>query len=760
MLAVSIQLPSPTPPEPLFPMRTLARWCFRHRWIVLLGWIVALVGLNAIHGAAGSDYKDEFKLSGTDSFDALNLLQKSAPKASGDQEQLVVAVKDGKITDPQTKARVETALNAVAKMPHVASVASPFDAGNEAQVSKDARIAFATVTLDDDVVGVPVKATKDIVDKVQSFSKDGLQVEIGGQAIEQERQQESGIGGTLFGFLAALIILLVVFGSFLAAILPLLTAAFALGVGIAAIGLLSHVLTMASFSSQLSLLIGLGVGIDYALFIVTRYRQEIMRGATPEDAAVNSLDTSGRAVLFAGITVCIALLGMFALGVSFLYGVATAASIVVAFTVLAALTLLPAFLALFGKRVLTGKQRRAVAAGELAVTDESPAWARWADILNKRPVVLAVSAAVVMLLLAAPALTMRLGSSDAGNDPSDSTTFKAYDLLAKGFGPGFNGPLQLVAEIKDDTGKAAFTRVVDAVRKTDGVVAASKPVIVGDNIALAQVYPQHSPQDEATSDLVKHLRDDVVPPAEQGQVNALVGGSTAIGIDFSKVLGDKLPLFIGVVVLLSFLLLMAVFRSLVIPAMAAVMNLLSVVAAFGVVVAVFQHGWGAELIGVDRTGPIEAFLPVMVFAILFGLSMDYEVFLVSRIYEEWHKRGDNREAIKHGLAATGRTITAAAAIMVLVFGAFILGGERVIKLFGIGLAGAVFLDALIVRSVLVPGLMLTVGKANWWLPSWLDRIVPRLNVEGQASSASEPALPEAVGAGGSDSTGRPATEGA
>jgi RND superfamily putative drug exporter len=741
-------------------MRTLARWCFRHRWIVLLGWIVALVGLNAIHGAAGSDYKDEFKLSGTDSFDALNLLQKSAPKASGDQEQLVVAVKDGKITDPQTKARVGTALNAVAKMPHVASVASPFDAGNEAQVSKDARIAFATVTLDDDVVGVPVKATKDIVDKVQSFSKDGLQVEIGGQAIEQERQQESGIGGTLFGFLAALIILLVVFGSFLAAILPLLTAAFALGVGIAAIGLLSHVLTMASFSSQLSLLIGLGVGIDYALFIVTRYRQEIMRGATPEDAAVNSLDTSGRAVLFAGITVCIALLGMFALGVSFLYGVATAASIVVAFTVLAALTLLPAFLALFGKRVLTGKQRRAVAAGELAVTDESPAWARWADILNKRPVVLAVSAAVVMLLLAAPALTMRLGSSDAGNDPSDSTTFKAYDLLAKGFGPGFNGPLQLVAEIKDDTGKAAFTRVVDAVRKTDGVVAASKPVIVGDNIALAQVYPQHSPQDEATSDLVKHLRDDVVPPAEQGQVNALVGGSTAIGIDFSKVLGDKLPLFIGVVVLLSFLLLMAVFRSLVIPAMAAVMNLLSVVAAFGVVVAVFQHGWGAELIGVDRTGPIEAFLPVMVFAILFGLSMDYEVFLVSRIYEEWHKRGDNREAIKHGLAATGRTITAAAAIMVLVFGAFILGGERVIKLFGIGLAGAVFLDALIVRSVLVPGLMLTVGKANWWLPSWLDRIVPRLNVEGQASSASEPALPEAVGAGGSDSTGRPATEGA
>ncbi len=752
MLAVSIVLPSPTSPEPLSPMRKLARWCFRHRWIVLVGWIIALVGLSAIHGAAGSGYKDEFKLSGTDSFDALNLLQKSAPKASGDQEQLVVAVKDGKITDTQAKTRVETVLDAVGKMPHVASVASPFDAGNEAQVSKDGRIAFATVTLDDDVAGVPIPAVKDIVEKVQSFNKDGLQVEIGGQAIEQERQQESGMGGTAIGFLAALAVLLVVFGSFLAAILPLLTAAFALGVGIAVIGLLSHALTMASFSSQLSALIGLGVGVDYALFIVTRYRQEIMRGATPEDAAVNALDTSGRAVLFAGITVCIALLGMFALGVSFLYGVATAASIVVAFTVVAALTLLPALLALFGKRVLTGKQRRQLAAGELTISDESPAWARWADVLQKRPVVLALSATVLMLLLAGPALSMRLGTSDAGNDPVDSTTFKAYDLLAKGFGPGFNGPLQLVAEIEDDTAKAAFTRVVDAVRNTDGVVAASKPVIVGDNIALAQVYPQHSPQDEATTDLVKHLRNNVVGPAEQGQVNALVGGSNAIGIDFSKVLGDKLPLFIGIVVLLSFLLLMAVFRSLVIPAMAAFMNLLSVVAAFGLVVAVFQLGWGAELIGVDRTGPIEAFLPVMVFAILFGLSMDYEVFLVSRIYEEWHKRGDNREAIKHGLAATGRTITAAAAIMVLVFGAFILGGERVIKLFGVGLAGAVFLDALIVRSILVPGLMLTVGKANWWLPSWLDRIVPRLNVEGQAPSTT-PATPPASG-----TAGQPVTE--
>jgi RND superfamily putative drug exporter len=721
-------------------MRSLARWCFRRRWIVLAAWAVALVGLNALHSAAGSDYKDQFKLSGTDSFDAVHLLERSAPKASGDQEQIVFAVKDGKVTDPQVRQRVERMLGEVGKLPHVATVGSPYAKGGAVQVAKSGKIAYANVTLDDDVIGVPVEATKKMVSTAQKAGDDQLQVELGGQAIEQSRQQ--GAGGTAIGFLAAFLVLFLVFGSFLAAILPLLTAAFALGVGIAVIGLLSHVITMASFSSELSLLIGLGVGVDYALFIVTRYRQEIMRGASPEDAAVASLDTSGRAVLFAGITVCIALLGMFALGVSFLYGVATAASIVVAFTVLAALTLLPALLRVFGRRVLTGKQRRALDAGELTTTDESPAWARWSGVLQKRPVLMGAAATVAILVLATPFLSMRLGSSDAGSDPSGSTTRKAYDLLARGFGPGFNGPLQLVAEVNGPDGQAAFKRVVDAVGKADGVVATTQPVVVGKDIALAQVFPDHSPQDRQTTDLVHHLRDAVVPAAERGQIHVLVGGSTAIGIDFSKVLADKLPLFIGVVVLLSFILLMAVFRSLVIPLMAAVMNLLSVAAAFGVVVAVFQFGWGAELIGVDRTGPIEAFLPVMVFAILFGLSMDYEVFLVSRIYEEWHKRGNNREAITHGLAATGRTITAAAAIMVLVFAAFILGGERVIKLFGVGLAGAVFLDALIVRSALIPALMLLVGEKNWWLPSWLDRILPRLNVEG--AGATEKPTPEPV----------------
>ncbi|QEC47366.1 MMPL family transporter [Baekduia soli] len=722
-------------------MRSLARWCYTHRRIVLLGWIGAVVALSAVHGAAGSDYRDTFKLPGTDSADALNLLKSSAPKASGDTERIVVAVRSGSVTDAAVRAKVEAMLARVAKLPHVATVTSPYGAGAGAQISRSGRIAYATVTMDGDPVSVPVSAGKRLITTAQDAAGGGLQVELGGQVIQQARQQ--GVGGTFIGFVAALVVLLLVFGSLLAAILPLLATGLSLAAGIAVIGLLSHILQMASFSSELSLLIGLGVGVDYALFIVTRFRQALMRGKTPEEAVVQAIDTSGRAVLFAGITVCIALLGMFALGVSFLYGVAVAASIVVACTVIAALTLLPALLGFFGPKVLTRRQRRSLAAGSYTTTDESPAWARWAGRLQRRPLPAAIVAAVAMLVLAAPFLSLRTGSSDQGSDPAGSTTRKAYDLLAEGFGPGFNGPLQLVARVNTAADKARFDKVLAAVGRTDGVVATGRSAVVGGTgdrgVALAQVFPKGSPQDKSTSDLVRRLRRDVVPAAAgTGGVHVLVGGQTAIFIDFSKVLTGKLPLFIGIVVLLSFLLLMVVFRSLVIPAMAAVMNLLSIGASFGIVVAIFQWGWGAELIGISREGPIEAFLPVMVFAILFGLSMDYEVFLVSRIYEEWHRRGDNREAVKHGLAATGRTITAAAAIMVLVFAAFVLGGERVIKLFGIGLASAVLFDALVVRSVLVPGMMLAIGEANWWLPSWLERILPRLNVEGAVDDDAPP----------------------
>jgi RND superfamily putative drug exporter len=715
-------------------MRRLARWCVDHRRLVAAGWVIGLIALTGIESSVGSAYNDSFNLSGTPSFDAQHLLQASAPSAAGDSEQVVIAAKGGTVRSPAVRVPVEAMLARLVKLPDVASVVSPYAATGAAQISADGKVAFAKLNLTKESIKILVPEAKSLVAAIRSANGPAVEVEVAGQVAQQSNPMAAS--GTLFGGIAALIILFVVFGSALAAAMPLVTTGIALGVGTAVIGLLSHAINMASFSSQLSLLIGLGVGVDYALFIVTRMRQGIQRGRSVPDAIVDSLDTSGRAVMFAGITVCIALLGMFALGVSFLYGVAIAASITVAFTVLAALTLLPALLGFVKVRVLPRRQRKAHAQGGVDVPNPGGFWVRWSGVINKQPIVVAALAALVMLAIAIPFLSMRIGSSDSGSDPSNTTTRKAYDLLAKGFGPGYNGPLLLIAKVNGAAQKADFERIRASVATTPDVVSTTPTTFIasktGDGfVAIASVYPKGSPQDVSTTNLLHQLRNHTVPAATGSSgVNVLIGGQTAIFEDFNHVLSAKLPLFIGVVVLLSFLLLTAVFRSLVIPAMAAVMNLLSAVAAFGVITAVFQDGFAAGIFGVDKTGPIIAFVPVLMFAILFGLSMDYEVFLVTRIYEEWHRTGDNRLAIQRGLAATGRTITAAALIMILVFGAFILGGERIIELFGLGLASAVALDALIVRSALVPALMTLTGNLNWQLPKFLDRILPRLNVEG------------------------------
>jgi putative drug exporter of the RND superfamily len=735
-------------------VRKLATWCFRHRGITVAGWVVGLVALTAIHSAAGSAYSNNFDLPHTQSFDAIRLLERDAPKASGETDQIVIAVKQGKVTDPAVQAQADALFGRVARLPHVSTVASPYRAGGARQISPSGQIAFANVTFDSasNKNQIAMSAAKTFVSTITSASGHGVQFEVEGNIAESGNQNNSA-SGLIYGILAAAVVLFIVFGSLTATLLPLVTAGLSLGTAINVIGLLSHVFTMADFSSELALLIGLGVGVDYALFIVTRYRQGLMRGLDREQAVVDSLDTSGRAVLFAGMIVCIAMLGMFALGVSFLYGVAVAAAIAVAFTVLAALTLLPALLAFTGRLVPSRRNRRALREGRRSVTDESPVWARWANAMSKRPALFAAISAGVMILIAIPFFSLRLGSADAGSDPASSTTRKAYDLLATGFGPGYNGPLQLVAQVDSAAQRAAFIRVEQAVANTPDVVKATKPAFIAGvhghpAVAIADVYPKGSPQAVSTANLLSRVRDQVVPAAVRGTgLTVLVGGTTAIFHDFAQVLSNKLPLFIGIVVVLSFLLLMAVFRSLVIPLTAAVMNLLSAGAAFGVVTAIFQLGWLQSLTGIT-SGPIEAFLPVLMFPILFGLSMDYEVFLISRVYEEWHRRGDNREAVTHGLAATGRTITAAAAIMVLVFGAFVLGGQRIIELFGVGLASAVFLDALIVRSVLVPALMMIFGKRNWEIPSALDRVLPHLNVEGSAAreapDAETPAPPLAA----------------
>jgi putative drug exporter of the RND superfamily len=506
------------------------------------------------------------------------------------------------------------------------------------------------------------------------------------------------------------------------------------------VGLLSHVIDSATFSNELALLIGLGVGVDYALFIVTRYRQALRRGAGRQEATVEAIDTSGRAVLFAGIIVCIALLGMFALRVSFLYGLAVAASIGVLFTMVSALTLLPGLLGFFGPRVLPRRHRAVVTRGVVTGPDEGGFWARWTGFIGRQPFVVLTGALAVMVVLAIPFFSLRLGNSDAGNDPKGSTTRQAYDMLARGFGPGFNGPLQVVAPLRTQADDVMFARVVAAVRDEPNVASVSPVRTLGttSKVAEVQVYPSSAPQDAATTTLINRLRNDVVPSVDPGRTTPIyVGGSTAVFIDFARVLAHKLPVFIGVVVLLSFLLLATVFRSIAVPLTAAAMNLVSAGAAFGILTAVFQWGWLGSVFGVSRTGPVEAFLPVMLFAILFGLSMDYEVFLISRIHEEWLRTADNDRAVTEGLDATGRTITAAAAIMVLVFGAFLLGGERVIKEFGLGLAGAIAVDAIVVRSAVVPSIMLALGRSNWWFPRWLDRVLPRLAVEPPLSAASE-----------------------
>src|SRR3954463_435790 len=715
-------------------MKSLARWCFRRKFVVLGIWVAALLVLGGLSASAGSGYTDSFSLPGTESTTALNLLKDNFNTESTDTNQVVFAADD--VNSPQTKARIVKTLNAIGKGPHVERVDSPFARGAGArQISKDGKVAFALVHMDGEqpIADVPKSAYDKLISTAEAARGDGLQVELGGNGIQQATQQPGGGPSEFIGFISAAVVLAIAFGSLWATLLPLFTAVLALGCGLSITGLLAHVINIATFSPTLATLIGLGVGIDYSLFVVTRHRNAIKAGRDPEAACVRALNTSGRAVLFAGATVIVALLGLLVLGVSFLNGVAVASAIVVLTTMTAAVTLIPALLGMFGMRVLSRKERRRLAAEGPRDPKLDGFWPRWARTVQEHRVPLAAAALAIMLLLAVPALSLRLGSSDAGQDPESKTTRKAYDLLAQGFGPGFNGTFQIVA--KTPNGKADLPKVqqlANALGKTDGLAAVGPPVpSPNGKIALIEARPSTAPQDAATSRLIDTLRDDVIPKASAG-LPVYVGGITAIFDDVAGLLPDKLPLFIFVIVLLGCLLLMVAFRSVLIPLTAAVMNLLAAGAAFGVVTLVFQHGFLAGPLGVG-TGPIEPFLPVIMLSILFGLSMDYQVFLVSRMHEEWLRTHDNSVSVRTGQAATGRVITAAAAIMMCVFLAFLLAGQRVIAEFGIGLAAAVFLDAFILRTVLVPATMHLIGKRNWWLPRRLDRALPRVAVEGAES---------------------------
>jgi RND superfamily putative drug exporter len=708
-------------------LSSVARSCFRHKWRTVGAWIFVLVAISALGSTFAGKWATDGSLPGTDSQRAQDILAREFPARSGDSGGLVF----GDVT--RDRGRVDALRREVAAVPGVARV-------GDLEVATGGRIAQAEVTFADGrSEAETLKSVAAIKDLVEPVREAGVQVELSGDWFGEGGMPASEI----FGLVAAALILVVAFGSVVAAGVPILTAVVGVGIAMAGVNLWANVLDTASFTPQVAAMIGIGVGIDYALFILTRYRVAVDRGSDREDAVAEAMGTAGRAVVFAGCTVVVSLLGMLLMGLSFLHGLAVGTSCAVLVAVLAAVTLVPAMLGVAGRKIDSlsiGRRRSPSAAGGL--------WARWARFVQRRPAAVAGAGLVVLLLMAAPALAMRLGFADQGNDPTASTTRKAHDLLVAGFGAGSTGPIAVVMDTSAPGSAGAVDRVLGQLRPVPGVASVTPAqASPSGRAAIAMLTPATGPQDDATVDLLRRLRSDVVPVATAGTgVEVRLGGQTAGGIDFAEVIGRRLPWFVGSVLALSFVLLLGVFRSVLVPLKAVLMNLLSIGAAYGVLVMVFQWGWAGELLGVSGQAPIEPWAPMMLFAIVFGLSMDYEVFLLSAVREAYDRTGDNAEAVVEGLASTARVITAAAAIMVSVFGTFVLSDVRELKLIGLGLAVAVAIDATLVRVVLVPATMELLGNANWWLPRWLDRLLPRVRVDGGTADA--PArVPASVGAG-------------
>jgi RND superfamily putative drug exporter len=700
-----------------------ARTMYRRRRVVVAAWALALVAMTVLAGIVGADHRVDYTMAGTGSARAQELLADRFPEQAGGTVQLVVeAAGPGGLEAPAVAAQLADVRQAAAAVDHVVDVRT--DA-----VSADGTVALVTVQLDATTEKIPhhtVEALMAVAAAGNAPQLD-LTVEAGGDAVQTVESAEAGSEG--IGMLAAIAILLIAFGSVLAAGLPIIVALFGLGVGLATATLLSHVFMVPDWAPQLVVMIGLGVGIDYALFIVTRFRAALADGQEPEDAVVTAVTTAGRAVLFAGGTVVISLVGLAAMQLEYLYGTAAVTVTGVLMVLVAAMTLLPAILGFAGHSI--DRLRLPFVRGDRG---EEGLWARWSHVVQRRPLATGAVALVLLLGLAGPATDLRFGYPDAGNGSTELTSRRAYDLVDSAFGSGANGPLVVAVELAGDP--SAADRVATALREDPGV-AAVLPVQVnpaGDTAAIT-VLPTTGPQDQATVDLIHHLRDDVVPGAvADGVATVHVGGAVAAFVDEADVMGGRLPLFIGSVIALSFLLLLLVFRSLLVAVKAAAMNVLAIGAAYGVMAVALSGGWLGGLIGISESTPVPVWLPMMMFAMLFGLSMDYEVFLLSRIREEYLETGDNASAVAHGMARTGRVISAAAGIMVTVFGSFILGDQVLMKVTGLGLAVAVLLDATVVRMVLVPSTMELLGDRNWWLPGWLDRLLPHVDVEGERRS--------------------------
>lgn len=712
-------------------MSALARWCHRHRLAVLLSWVVLLIALVGALGAVGTKFSTSQTSQNTESATASALLQRASAAGSGNSGYVVWQTPDGTVTASSAKTDMSGLLDKIAHEPGVTSVTSPYTGAGAKQISSDRTIAYANVQFDH---GASKSQQEDVKSLALADDSKAVHVTVGGQAFST--QPAAGGPSDAIGIVLAFVILLLVFRAVWVAVLPIITAVAGVGTAALTVMLLSHAVAIPSTALTLGALIGLGVGIDYALFIVNRHRGNLTSGMSVGDSIAKSLNTSGRAVVFAGLTVVAALLGMTTLDLGVVTGMAEGAAVTVVITVLAAVTLLPALLGFIGPKVLSRAQRRRLADPSSERAEKTGFWPRWAARVQARPRILAVAGLAVLIALAAPALSLRLGAADDGNLPTSSTNRQAYDLLSDGFGPGFNGPLLIAVQTHGDGDQAAQTRLVTALEKTSGVVSVTeRPVNAEQGVSEIVAVPSTSPEAEATSNLIDHLRSDVIPQAEQGStMKAYVGGTTANNDDFASSVTGKLPMFIAVITVLGLLLLIVAFRSLLIPLVGAVLNVLSIGVAFGATVLVFQDGFGVSLLGAGSGGPIESFVPPMIIGVVFGLSMDYLVFLVSRMREEWVHTGDNHRAVRVGHGETGRVIAVAAAIMFFVFGSFVFGGARVIAEFGIALSVGIVLDALLIRMVVVPALMHLFGRANWWMPRWLDRLLPSISVEGPAEA--------------------------
>jgi putative drug exporter of the RND superfamily len=718
----------------------LGRAAARRKWITIAAWVIAAVVVAAVAVGAGGKTVDVFSIPGAQSQQATDLLNRRFPSRSGDTAAVVFVAQPGAtLRDPQLAAAVAATQTRLGALAHVTEVAGPATPGvGGAFVSRDATVGYANVQYDTKATELPAAAFHQLEAAAAPARQAGLGVVYGGAVADVFNQQTTDSADAI-GILVAVVILLVAFGSVIAMSIPIGTALFGLVVGLSLIFALAAVTDIGTVAPTLATMIGLGVGIDYSLFILTRHRQNLAAGMTVIDSIGLANGTAGQAVLFAGGTVVIAICGLALAGIPYVTWLGLTSAMVVLVMITAALTLIPALLAVAGthlNRVRTPRLRRSARGPDHhALTGaQSHGWERWARFMSRHRWPAVFASLTVLLVLAAPVLGMRLGQVDDGSAPRSTTQRQAYDRISQGFGKGANGPLVLAVSFPTAGDTQAATVVETAVARVPGVAAVAPPQLSPTrDAAVVVVVPSSAPQSAATETLVDHLRTSVLPAALKGTGAAVyVGGVTASYIDLGQRIQDRLPLFIGAVVGVSFLLLMMVFRSVFVPLKAALMNLLSIGAAFGVIVAVFQWGWLKDVVGVSETTPIVAYVPMMMFAILFGLSMDYEVFLLSRIREDYHETKDNLDSVINGLSVTARVITSAALIMISVFLGFVASPEPTVKMFGLGLAVAVFVDATVVRLVLVPATMELLGDANWWLPDWLDRILPRIEIEGGA----------------------------